>query len=71
VLAEKCRGPYAQRLEGTEYVRVLPPMRLETWMSKIYGDKLVDAKSIVTTLLALRRLDSRLREHALNALNSV
>jgi hypothetical protein len=36
--------------------KVLKPMRLKTWKRQIYDGELVDAKSIVTTLLVLHEL---------------
>ena len=56
VLAKKCELSEEQDLEDTEYVIVQKPMSLKTWKKKIYEGELVDAKSIVTTLLALHEL---------------
>lgn len=56
VLATRCEKKGKPRPDPNEYFEEQDPITLEDWLTRIVEGQVVDAKSIVTTVLALRYL---------------
>lgn len=59
VLAEQCKKTGEPHPDPNEYFEEQEPILLERWLEMIVAGEVVDAKSIVTTVLALRCLPNQ------------